>query len=54
MYKDRMQNTSVLYIDEIILFWYSGVDTKLAFLVFFFFLPFNLKIVSEACIIFVL
>ena len=54
MYKERMQNTSVLYIDKIVIFWYSGVNKILNWLFQFLSLLFNLKIVSEACIIFVL
>lgn len=51
-YRERAQNTSVLYIGETIIFWYSGVNKYS--IGFFGFLLFNLKIVSEACIVFVL
>ena len=54
MYKESMQNTSVLYIDKIVIFWYSGVNKILNWLFQFLSLLFNLKIVTEACIIFVL
>lgn len=54
VYKERVQHTSVLYIGETIIFWYSGVSKIFSWLFRFLFLLFNLKIVSEAYVVFVL